>query len=222
MKVSEMLDSEKPRERLLSFGVTNLSNEELISIILGCGTKGLNVKDVARNILFDIKNISNLKYSTINRLIKIKGVGKVKAINLLASIELGKRVYNNNDKISIKLNNSSKIFEFFKNKFLGEKQEKFYVILLDNYNNLIDYKLLFIGSLDFSMVSPREIFKTALLNDSKNIVLMHNHPSNNVYPSKEDIYLTNKLVQLGKELGINVIDHIIIGSNKYYSFYESK
>lgn len=212
---------DRPRERFIKYGVNNLSNEELLSIVLKNGYKDYSVKDISNNILKDIKDITELKYKSINELTKIKGIGKVKAISLLSSIELGKRVYQDKDNINIKLNSSKLIYNYIKNKLKYKKQEYFYVLYLDSKKYLIDEKLLFIGTLDKSNVHPREIFKYAYLNSSKSIVLIHNHPSGDTLPSKEDILFTNNILEISKIMGITVIDHLIIGNNNYYSFYDN-
>ena len=211
---------ERPRERFIKYGINGLNNEELLSIVLKTGYKGYSVKDLSNNILTELKDITDLRDISINKLTSIKGIGKVKAITLLSSIELGRRVYSNNNKI-IKLNNSKEIYNHIKDKLIYKKQEYFYVIYLDNKNMIIEDKLLFIGTLNKSNIHPREIFKYAYLNDSSRIVLIHNHPSNNVLPSKDDILLTKNIIEIGKIQGVHVIDHIIIGNNNYYSFYDN-
>ena len=157
---------------------------------------------------------------TINRLTKIKGIGKVKAIELLSAIELGKRVYYANEQKEVVLNNSKKIFEYFKNIFTYEKQENFYALYLDTKAKLISFKLLFKGTLNSSTVHPREVFKYAFLESAASVVVIHNHPSGDVSPSIQDIEVTESLMKIGSIVKIPVIDHIIIGKDKYYSFYE--
>lgn len=219
-KIKEMLESERPRERMLALGTNNLSNEELISIILKTGTCGYSVKTLSRNILYELDDITSLKDMTINRLTKIKGIGKVKAIELLSAIELGKRVYYANEQKEVKLNNSRKIYEYFKNIFAYEKQENFYALYLDTKSKLISFKLLFKGTLNSSTVHPREVFKYAFLESAASIVVIHNHPSGDANPSKEDIEVTESLMKIGGIVKIPVVDHIIIGREEYYSFYE--
>ncbi len=219
--IKDIIKSERPRERLLEVGEKSLSNEELLSIILKTGTKNISVKDLSRKILNEIKDISNLKDMTYNKLIKIKGIGTVKAIEILASLELGRRVYYRNVKQKIKLNNTTLVFEHFKNLFIDETQENFYALYLNTKTELISYKLLFKGTINTSVVHPREIFKYAFLESANSIIVIHNHPSNNTTPSKEDIELTNKLFEIGNIMAIPVIDHIIIGIDNYYSFYEN-
>ena len=218
--IKDMLESERPRERLLNDGVESLSNEELLSIIIKTGTKNISVKELSRNILKELNNINDLKDITINKLINIKGIGKVKAIEIIASIELGKRVYIQNNKEEVTLNNSSKIYEYFKNIFINEKQENFYAIYLNTKSKLISYKLLFKGTINTSCVHPREIFKYAFLESAYSVVEIHNHPSGDPTPSKMDDELTQVLFNIGKVMSLPILDHIIIGNNKYYSYYE--
>lgn len=212
--------NERPRERLIKYGVNNLSNEELLSIILRSGSKNISVKMLSNQILKNIENISELKNITLNKLIKIDGIGKVKAIELLASLELGKRVYYNNEKIDIKLNNTNKIFEYFKDLFINEKQENFYAIYLNSKSKLISYRLLFKGTINSSCVHPREVFKYAFLESAYCIVVIHNHPSGDSTPSHEDEETTKALMEIGKLVAVPVVDHIIFGNNNYFSFYE--
>lgn len=219
--IKDLNKEERPRERLIRYGASNLSNEELLSIILKTGTKNYSVKALASLVLKELNNINDLKDITINKLINIKGIGKVKAIEIIASLELGKRVYYQKENKSIILNNSNKIFDYFKDILMYEKQENFIAVYLDSKSRLISYKKLFIGTLNTSCVHPREIFKYAFLESAYSIIVIHNHPSGEVDPSIPDIELTNNLFQLGKIMGIPIVDHIIIGKFKYYSFYEN-
>lgn len=212
--------SERPRERLIEYGVDSLSNEELLSIILKTGTKNNSVKKLSINILQKYNNITNLKDININDIMKINGIGKVKAIELIASIELGKRVYTNAYKEKIKISNSYDIYTYFKTKLKDKKQEYFYVLYLDNKKKIIENKLLYVGTINKSVVHPREIFKNAYLNSASYIVCIHNHPSGDPHPSKEDILLTKNLKEIGKLNNIPILDHIIIGDVSYYSFFE--
>ncbi|MBO6195168.1 MAG: DNA repair protein RadC [Bacilli bacterium] len=212
---------ERPRERLIKYGADQLSNEEILSIVLKTGVKSNSVKEVSNNLLKEIKDITNLRDISINKLIKINGIGRVKAITLLAAIELGKRVYENKEELNVKLNSSKSIYNYIKKDLIYKKQEYFYCLYLDSQKCLIEKKLLFIGTLNYASVHPREVFKNAFLLSADSIILIHNHPSNDVLPSKEDINLTKKIIEIGKISGIKVIDHIIFGNNNYYSFYEN-
>ena len=212
---------ERPRERFIKYGVINLSNEELLSIVLKTGYKGYSVKELSNNILKEIKDITDLKEISYNTLVNIKGIGKVKAITLLSSIELGRRVYSSKNNISIKLSNSKEIYNYIKDKLIYKKQEYFYTLYLDSNNKLIEDKLLFIGTLNKANIHPREIFKYAYINNSTKIVLVHNHPSNNTIPSKEDMLFTKNIIDISKIHNMQILDHIIVGLNNYYSFYDN-
>lgn len=221
MRFNDILKEEKPRERLVKYGVENLSNEELLAIILKTGSKKYNVKEVASNILSSYGDIKNLKDVRINNLTKIDGIGKVKAIELIAAIELGRRVYYEEDyKDMVTLTNPKVIIGYFNKLFKGENQECFYVVYLDSKNKYIDKKLVFKGILNKSLIHPRDIFKEAYLLSACNFICIHNHPSGDATPSMEDINVTKMLSEIGKLHGIRLLDHIIIGNNNYYSFYE--
>ncbi|MEG2511297.1 MAG: DNA repair protein RadC [Bacilli bacterium] len=220
MLVKNINDEDKPRERFLKFGA-NISNEELLAIIIRCGTKDISCKDLAQSVLNLGTCIQDLNNTTINDLIKIKGIGKSKAISILASLEFGKRVFYEKNMNNVIFNNTNKIYEYFKSNFLLLKQEYFYAVFLDTKNKLISYKLLFIGTINKSIAHPREIFKEAVKLSATYVIIMHNHPSGDCSPSKEDIELTNNIKLSGDMIGIKLIDHIIFGNNEYYSFYEN-
>lgn len=213
---------ERPRERLVKYGAKNLSTEDLIAIILKTGTKDYSSKYLAGEVIKMVNNISDLKYITLNKLISINGIGAIKAIDFLAALELGRRVYDSKPLIKdLRCNGAEKVFSYFKSELKGLNQECFYCLYLNQNKRLIDKKLLFRGTLNKSLVHPREIFKEAYLCSAAYIICLHNHPSGNVIPSNEDINITNYLVKIGKIQGIPIIDHIIIGDNNYYSFYEN-
>ncbi len=220
IKMLEIMESERPRERFIKYGASSLSNEEILAIILKTGCKEYSVMDLSKIIISSLNNIEDLRNIKINTLTRIKGVGKVKAISLLAALELGKRVYYEKDKINIVLNNSSKIYDYFKDLVINETQENFYAIYLDSKSKLISYKLLFKGTINYSCVHPREIFKNAVLESAYSIIVFHNHPSGDPTPSLEDKKTTKVLREAGNIIGIPVVDHLIFGNNKYYSFYE--
>lgn len=220
MIIKEMAELEKPRERLLNNGRENLSNEEIIAIVLRTGTKEISSKMLATKILSKFKNISELKKANVSNLTTIKGMGKIKSIELIAAIELGKRVYETVPNIYKKYENVNKIYEGFKDLIKDEKQENFYALYFDTKQNLIDYKLLFKGTLNVTTVHPRDIFKEAFLLNAASIIIIHNHPSGDPLPSKPDVDLTNQINTISKIMGINFLDHIIIGQDKYFSFYE--
>lgn len=213
---------ERPRERLVKYGAKSLSTDDLIAIILKTGTKDYSSKYLAGEVLKQVRDISDLKNLTLSKLISINGIGAVKAIEFLAALELGRRVYDSAPlDNNLKFNSASKIFKYFRSELSGESQEYFYCLYLNNQKRLIDKKLLFKGTLNKSLIHPREIFKEAYLSSAAYVICVHNHPSGNVIPSKDDINVTNNLVQIGKLQGIPVIDHVIVGDKNYYSFYEN-
>ncbi len=221
MKVKDLPLKERPRERLMEYGKENLSNEELLSIILKTGNGKLSVKEVSNNVLNYFNGINNLKDATKEQLQQIKGIGLVQALTLLSVVELGKRIYmNGNISDKLLLTSSNSIYNYMKYQLYDKKQEYFYCLYVNQRKELIERKLLFMGTLNRSVVHPREVFKNAYLCSASGIICVHNHPSGNVNPSREDIRLTNSLVELGQVNGIPIIDHVIIGDNDYYSFYE--
>lgn len=223
MVLKKLPDGEKPRERLLKYGKENVSNEELIEIILKSGTRKNGIKDISYNILSSVNNINELKDFNIYSLSKINGMSIIKATELIAAIELGRRVYNDgkyNELIT--LTSPSSIINYFHDLFMDKKQELFYVIYLDNQKKFLEKKLLFMGTVNYSLVHPREIFKEAYLLSASYIVCIHNHPSGDATPSMNDILITKKLKQISDIHNIGLMDHIIIGKNNYYSFYEDK
>lgn len=218
-RIKEIPKEERPRERLKEVGVEQLTNVEILSIILKTGTKNKNVKDLAIDIL-NHYDLNKLKDISINDLMKIKGIGEVKAIELLASIELGKRILLKDVKKLEILDNPKIIWESSRYLLNDKKQEYFYCLYFDNKQRLIERKLLFMGTINRSITHMREIFKEAYKLSASSIVCIHNHPSNDVTPSKEDIKFTKNLFKTGELQGIPVADHIIIGDDSYYSFYE--
>ena len=221
MNLKELPNCEKPRERFLEYGRENISNNELIEIILKSGTRKISIKEISHNILSSVNNINELKNMEVNTLANINGMSKIKAIELLAAIELGKRVYtNDNYSDLVYLTDPSSIINYFHDLYAYEKQELFYVIYLDNQKKYIDKKLLFKGTVNFSLVHPREIFKEAYLFSASYIICIHNHPSGNASPSKNDIDITKRIKNIGDIHGVGLLDHIIIGHGNYYSFYE--
>ncbi len=221
--IKDVPQEERPRERLVKYGAKNLSTSELIAIILKTGTKDYSSKYLASEVLKLVNNVTDLKKLSLGKLININGIGAVKAIEFLAALELGRRVYEQKPlDNNLKCNSAYKIYKYFSSELACEKQEYFYCLYLNQQKKLIDKKLLFKGTLNKSLIHPREIFKGAYLSSAAYIICVHNHPSGNVIPSSEDINVTENLVKIGNLQGIPVIDHIIIADNNYYSFYENE
>lgn len=220
--IKEIPVSDRPRERFLSNDIESIQNEELISILLNSGYKGTNVKVIANEVLALMNQVNDIKEITVSRLTSIKGIGEVKAITFLASLELGRRFSKPRPILqNTKITNSKLVYEYYYQKLVDKRQEYFYCIYLDNQKKIIKEKLLFIGTINHSTIHPREIFKEAYLNSASGILCIHNHPSGEVNPSKTDIQVTENLKKVGVLLGIPLIDHIIIGETKYYSFFEN-
>lgn len=222
IKIKDIPIEERPRERLIKYGVENLSNEELLSILIGNGTKGKSAKDLSLMILNKIKEIDNNDLLNYQFLSTIKGLGTAKTCTILAAVEFGKRMNMKCSSLnSVVINNADIVFNYFKDLFLNKKQEYFYCLYLDSKKTIIKNKLLFIGTLNKSLVHPREVFKEAYLLSASSIICVHNHPSGSINPSRDDIDITNQLSSIGYLMGIKLVDHLIIGNDNYYSFLEA-
>jgi len=217
-RIKDIPIMERPRERFVEVGVENLTNSELIAIILKNGLKNRNVNDIAIDIL-NKYSLNELKDISINNLESINGIGKVKAIELISAIELGKRIFLQKNSYN-KLSSPKEIWEDARYLFHSKKQEMFYCYYFNTKNDVLKKKCIFIGTNNRSTTHTREIFMEAYKVGASSIVCLHNHPSGDVTPSKEDINFTNHLIETGKIQGIPIIDHIIVGNDKYYSFYE--
>ena len=220
MRIKDKPINERPREKLLELGKESLTDSELLSIIIKTGLKEENVETISLNLLNKYK-LEDLIDIELEELTSIKGIGKVKAIELLSCIELGKRIYLKQSKKLTKLSTPKEIYEYVKYLFIDKNQEIFYCLYFNNKQELINKKLLFIGTINQSITHPREVFKEAYKLSASTIICIHNHPSNDTTPSNADILFTNSLVEIGKIQGIPIIDHIIVGKDNYYSFLEN-
>ncbi|MFV0394943.1 MAG: RadC family protein [Coprobacillaceae bacterium] len=208
---------EQPREKAKKLGIETLSNVELLAILLRTGNKQESVMELSQNIINEINGFQNLTNITYYDLVKIKGIKQVKAITILAAIEMTKRLSNLQvEKHHIK--DPKDVFLAVRSKFMFEKQEKVMVLCLNSRLEIIKEKVVFMGSSELSIISSKEIFKEAFISGSSRIILIHNHPSGNPSPSKEDIEITKKIRKMAKELEIDMLDHMIIGENCFYSF----
>ncbi|WP_262122467.1 RadC family protein [Anaerococcus sp. Marseille-Q5996] len=209
---------DRPREKLISKGADGLSDEELLAIIISTGTKEKNVIELSREILqtFSYESLADIE---VSELTKIKGIKSAKASSIVASLRFGQRIAQKTmEKKITKIKNSEDIYQYLKNEVQDKKNECFYAILLDTKNVIISKEVISIGTLDASIVHPREAFKPAIKKSAKSIVFAHNHPSGDFTPSKDDFRITQRLVEAGEILDIEVLDHIIIGKDGYYSF----
>ncbi len=219
MKLKELISEDKPREKLLKKGALYLTDSELLAIILRTGNKSESVTELSNRILKRIGGVKNLKNMTINTLTQIEGIKLGKASSILASFELAKRALKNDEPIKFK--NTIDMYNYIKNDFLYELQEKFIILLFDKQFKLIKKCEVFKGTIDAVNVYPREIFKEALKENASFIVLAHNHPGGEVMPSIQDDETTKILVKNGQLIGIKVVDHLIVTQNSYFSYYEN-
>ncbi|WP_257346639.1 RadC family protein [Pseudalkalibacillus decolorationis] len=212
--------NERPRERMLKEGAHALSNQELLAILLRSGTKQESVLQLSQKLIGRFEGLNLLKDATIDELTSVKGIGNAKAVEILASLELGKRV--NQLKIEeryvIRSPEDGAKYVMDEMRFLS--QEHFVCIYLNTKNQVLHKKTVFIGSLNASIVHPREVFKEAMRRSAASIICFHNHPSGDPNPSREDIDVTQRLTECGKIIGIDLLDHIIIGDQKFVSLKE--
>jgi DNA repair protein RadC len=211
---------ERPRERLLQDGPDSLSNYELLAILLRTGTKQMSAIQLSHHIIQHFEGLRHLKDATIGELQEISGIGPAKAVELLAAVEIGKRIsrLQFEERYTIRSPEDGARYLMDEMRFLH--QEHFVCLYLNTKNQVLHKKTVFIGSLNTSIVHPREVFKESLKHSSASIICFHNHPSGDPAPSREDIEVTKRLVECGKMLGIEVLDHIIIGDQKYVSLKE--
>jgi DNA repair protein RadC len=211
---------ERPRERLVKHGARSLSNQELLAILLRTGTKDESVIQMANRVLQAFDGLRLLKEASLEEIMKIKGIGFAKAVQILATIEIGRRIGNltYNDRYIIRSPEDAANYVMNDMRFLS--QEHFVCLYLSTKNQVIHQQTIFIGSLNASIVHPREVFKEAFRRSAASIICIHNHPSGDPGPSREDIEVTKRLVECGKIIGIEILDHLIIGDKKFVSLKE--
>ncbi|SDK58348.1 RadC family protein [Natronincola ferrireducens] len=219
--IKKMPACERPREKLLNYGVDTLSNTELLAILLSTGTREMSAIDLAQSIIAATKD--GLRFftdCTIEELSQIKGVGLAKSAQIIAAVEFGKRIALTAKANNYKIKGPDDISHLLMEEMRYLKKEFFNLVLLNTKNEVIAVENISVGSLNSSIVHPREVFIRAIKRSSSAIVLVHNHPSGDPQPSREDIKITQRLVEAGKLIGIDVLDHIIIGDNVYTSLKE--
>jgi len=219
MKIKTLPSDERPREKLIKHGSKTLTNSELLAIILRTGNKKESVLEIS-NKFFKKYNLKSLSRVKIAGLKKQLGVGDAKACQIMACFELGKRLSAFNEDKKPFVNTAKDIAKLFIPEMGSLEKEHFKGIYLDSRKRMIKQETIFVGSLNESVIHPREIFKIALDENAAAIILLHNHPSGDPNPSSFDIEITKELIEAGNILGIEILDHIIIGGNKYLSFKE--
>ena len=218
MKIKDLPEQNRPRERFLKHGPEFLSDSELFAILLRTGNKQENVIDMSNRLIAEY-SLNKLFECSLKELQKIKGIGPSKAMQILTIAEIQKRINQSKNPVK-RISCAEDVFNLMHERLKDKKEEHFYVLMLDTKNNLIGEQLISKGILDSSIVHPREVFKPAIKNSASKIILVHNHPSGDPSPSQEDLEITEKLMNAGKELGIKVLDHIILGGEEWWGWKE--
>jgi DNA repair protein RadC len=223
LPIREMAESQKPCEKAIEEGMESLSDAELLALILRCGTNDLNVINLAQLILNShpvYKGLNGLNYLNMTELTKISGIGKVKACQIMALAEVSRRMAREAFKPSLTLGTPEAIADYFMETCRYLTKERIYALFFSAANTFLGKTLLSEGTVNRSMLSPRELFIEALRYDAVGIVLLHNHPSGNPEPSEPDIVFSRRIKELGEELGIFLLDHVILGDKCYCSLSE--
>lgn len=224
LTIKEMPEDARPRERLERSGPGALSNQELLAIILSTGSTAGGRKytaiDLATQLLKKFESLKGVAQADFEQLKDVSGIGLAKTCQIMAAFELGKRVaiFSGNSKPVIR--QPTDVFEYFSTQMSLLTREEFLVVVLDTKNRLIKYEFISKGTLNASIVHPRDVFRVAIIHSAAAIILVHNHPSGDPAPSQEDIDLTRRLFKAGELMGINILDHIIIGGAKFMSMKE--
>jgi DNA repair protein RadC len=216
-KITRWPKKERPRERLLQHGPQPLTEAELLGILLGKGTKKKTAIDLARELLDRHESLQKLFSRSPSELMKVKGIGSAKAATLSAAFELVRRIQSQRDSSKASFKRSLDVANHYLPLMRDLRKEVFKVLLLNRANRLIKEVTISEGTLEASIVHPREVFREALLEPAAGIILIHNHPSGNPSPSEEDLRITKQLAEAGRLLGIKVYDHIILGDESYRS-----
>lgn len=220
LKIHDVLEVDRPRERLIRQGAKSLSNQELIAILLGTGTKKESVLTVANRVLVNFEKLHNLKHATLEEITDIKGIGEAKAVLLLAAIELGRRLATKDLEERFTIRSPEDAATFLMQDMTSLQQEHFVCLFLNVKNQVLHKQTIFVGSLNASIVHPREIFREAVKRSAASIICAHNHPSGIPTPSPEDVDVTTRLYEAGKIVGVDLLDHIIIGDHQFISMKE--
>lgn len=218
--IKDVPKCDRPRERLIQLGSKHLSQQELLSILLGSGTKEESVTNLAQRLLMHFEGIQLLKDASVDELVAIKGIGEAKAVTILAAIELGRRIHQMQPQERYVIRSPEDGADYIMEEMRDLKQEHFVAMYLNTKNQILHRQTIFIGSLNSSIVHPREVYKEAIKRSAASIICAHNHPSGDPSPSQEDIHVTRRLLECGKMLGIELLDHIIIGDRKFVSLKE--
>ncbi|SHH94290.1 RadC family protein [Clostridium grantii] len=220
LKIIDLPCNERPREKLIRYGAGELSNSELLAVVLRCGTKSENIINLCNRLLKETGGLNGLLDFSVKEFMEINGIGEAKAAQLLSIAELSKRFKSFKSGETIKIKSPKDAVDFLMEEMRYLREEHLKVIMLNTKNIVISVKDVSIGSLNSSIVHPREVFLDAIKKSSASIIICHNHPSGDPSPSKEDIEITKRLIECGKLLGIEILDHLIIGNGIYISLKE--
>lgn len=215
--INDLPKSEMPREKALKNGIENLSNVELLAIILRTGTTSSSVLDLSKEILKKFDGIKGFSNATYQELCSIKGLKQAKVLSLLTLIEFARRINLESIDPKERIETPEKVYELFEPYLRNEQQEKFIAVYLDPGLRIIRHIELFKGTLNKNLIHPRDLFREAVKCNAAKIIIIHNHPSGDSKPSSEDLTITDDLIDLGKKIGIPVVDHVIIGKGNFYS-----
>jgi DNA repair protein RadC len=219
-RIHDLPFNERPREKAIQNGIQSLSNAELIAILLRTGTKSHSALELSIDVLSICNGLKGLADTTLAQLVSIKGIQPSKALTLLSAAELAKRIIVDRNEYEVgqsQIQNVEQAIQIWMSKLKGSLQEELVLLALNTKMRLITSKTLFVGSVDSHMIHPRDIFREAIRNNSSKIILMHNHPTGDPEPSPSDVETTQQIAELGNELGIKLMDHIILGSGRYVS-----
>lgn len=220
LMIRDYPQNERPRERFIQNGPQSLSNHELLALLLGTGSREESVLQLANRMLAQFEGLRLLKDATLEELTQMKGIGMAKAINVLAAVEIGRRIASHTLEERYVIRSPEDGAKYLMNEMRFLTQEHFVCLYLNTKNQVIHKQTIFIGSLNASIVHPREVFKEAVRRSAASVICLHNHPSGDPTPSREDIEVTKRLAESGKIVGIELLDHLIIGENKYVSLKE--
>lgn len=220
--IKEMPMTSRPRERLKNDGLHQLSKEELIAILLRTGYKDLSVIELSKHVLYHLDSFYDLKKITFEELLMIKGIKEAKAATLLAGIELGRRLAEEKHLKKQRINSGFDVYHLLYSHLSRMDQEHFICLYLNTKSEIIKQETIFIGTINQTLIHPREIFRNAIKYAAAGVIFVHNHPTGDSMPSKADMKATEQLVESSLTLGIDVIDHIIIGHQEFYSIKEDK
>ncbi|SFB18600.1 RadC family protein [Algoriphagus aquimarinus] len=219
IKISQLAEEDRPREKLLLRGKSALTDAELIAILIGSGTPSLSAVDLSKHILASVNyDLMALAKMSIQDLKKFKGIGEAKAISIIAAMELGRRRKESEPVKKPRITCSQDIYDLMRPELLDEQVEYFYLILLNRSNQVLKKHMVSQGGTAGTVVDPKIVFKIALEHLAQSVILVHNHPSGNLTPSEQDKRLTQRLVKIGRELDLPVLDHVIFTDVGYFSF----